>query len=97
MPSLVSGSELRATWYDGSGGQKQAAESVCPSGQALPSLWAAPEQAADAPVRRALADTTTFSAPRTAGDVEALCDAEAETDRTEPDARLWLPWSDLGR
>lgn len=97
VPSLVDGSDLRATWYDGVGGQKQAAESVCPSGQVLPSLWAAPAPAANAPIRRALADTTTFSAPRTAGDVEALCDGEGEPDRTVPGARLWLPWSGLGR
>jgi len=97
VPSLVGGSELRATWYDGIGGQKQAAESVCPSGQVLPSLWAAPERASAPPVRRALADTTTFSAPRTAGDLEVLCDGEGGPERTEPGARLWLPWSGLGR
>lgn len=97
VPSLVGGSELRATWYDGVGGQKQAAESVCPSGQVLPSLWAAPERASAPALRRALADTTTFSAPRTAGDLEALCYGEGEPERAEPGARLWLPWSDPGR
>lgn len=92
VPSLVGGSDLRATWYDGDGGQKQAAESVCPSGQVLPSPWAAPAQAANASVRRALADTTTFSAPRTAGDVEVLCDGEGALQPGHGVERLWLPW-----